>query len=199
MNVGIVGTGYVGLVTGTCLAEFGCNVVCADRDHDKIERLGRGEPTIWEPGLGELLQKNLREGRLRFTVDVAEAVQASLVLFIAVGTPPRGDGWADLQFVEDVARLIGKHLDGYKVVVTKSTVPVGTGRWIRRLIEEELAARQVAPAFDVAANPEFLRRAPPSRTSSARAASSSAPAARRRRPSSATSTARSTSSRRPSW
>jgi UDPglucose 6-dehydrogenase len=160
MNIAIIGTGYVGLVTGTCFAEFGNSVVCVDKDHEKIERLARGELTIYEPGLGDLLQRNLREGRLRFTADAGEAIRDSLAVFIAVGTPPRGDGSADLQYIEDVARLIAKHLDSYKVVVTKSTVPVGTGRWIKTIMEEELAGRvapRPGPLFDVAANPEFLR------------------------------------------
>ncbi len=157
MNVAIIGTGYVGLVTGTCLAEFGCSVVGVDKDHEKIERLARGELPIFEPGLRELLEKNLRAGRLRFSLDFAEAVQSALVVFIAVGTPSRGDGSADLQYIEDVSRLIAKHLNGYKVIVTKSTVPVGTGRWITGIIEEELAAGPARASFDVAANPEFLR------------------------------------------
>jgi UDPglucose 6-dehydrogenase len=159
MNVGIIGSGYVGLVTGTCLAEFGCSVICADKDLQKIDRLSRGEPTIFEPGLAELLRRNLAAGRLRFTTDVPEALRESLVVFVTVGTPPRGDGSADLQYIEDVARLIGKHLDGYKVIVTKSTVPVGTGRWLRGLIEEELPVTDTGerPVFDVVSNPEFLR------------------------------------------
>jgi len=159
MNIAIIGSGYVGLVTGTCLAEFGCSVICADKDPQKIDRLSRGEPTIFEPGLAELLRRNLDTGRLRFTTDVPEALRESLVVFITVGTPPRGDGSADLQYIEDVARVIAKHLDGYKVIVTKSTVPVGTGRWLRGIIEEE---RPVLPSgeravFDVVSNPEFLR------------------------------------------
>jgi UDPglucose 6-dehydrogenase len=160
MHIAIIGSGYVGLVSGTCFAEFGNTVVCADKDHDKIERLARGELPIYEPGLGEMLERNVRAGRLRFTADAGEAVHDSLAVFIAVGTPSRGDGSADLQYIEDVARLIAKHLDSYKVIVTKSTVPVGTGRWIRGIIEEELAdapAPAPGPLFDVAANPEFLR------------------------------------------
>jgi UDPglucose 6-dehydrogenase len=153
----VIGTGYVGLVTGACFAEFGVQVVCADTDADKVAALRGGDMPIYEPGLEELVARNVREGRLSFTTDSAEAVRASLVVFIAVPTPPRGDGGTDLTFVEAVAREIGANMDGYKVVVTKSTVPVGTSATIRGWIEEELAGREVAPHFSVASNPEFLR------------------------------------------
>jgi UDPglucose 6-dehydrogenase len=153
----VIGTGYVGLVTGACFAEFGVQVVCADTDADKVAALQAGDMPIYEPGLEDLVARNAREGRLSFTTDTAEAVRASLVVFIAVPTPARGDGGTDLTFVEAVAREIGANMDGYKVVVTKSTVPVGTSATIRGWIEEELAGREVAPHFSVASNPEFLR------------------------------------------
>ena len=123
MNIAIVGTGYVGLVTGVCFADFGVNVTCVDKDADRIARLARGEVPIHEPRLGEMLRKNLAEGRLHFTTDTAHAVRQSLVVFIAVGTPSSEDGSPDLRDVLEVAREIGRDLDGYKVVVTKSTVP----------------------------------------------------------------------------
>ena len=154
MNICIIGTGYVGLVTGACFAEFGVNVNCVDKDAAKVRQLCEGKIPIYEPGLGELVAKGLRSGRLRFTEDLAEAVRASLVLFIAVGTPPRGDGSSDLRYVEEVAEAIARNLDGYKLVVTKSTVPVGTGRRIREIIAR---TRRETVEFDVAANPEFLR------------------------------------------
>jgi UDPglucose 6-dehydrogenase len=153
----VIGAGYVGLVTGACFAEFGVQTVCADTDADKVAVLRRGDMPIYEPGLEDLVARNVREGRLSFTTDTAEAVRASLVVFIAVPTPARGDGGTDLTFVEAVAREIGANMDGYKVVVTKSTVPVGTSASVRSWIEEELAARKVAPHFSVASNPEFLR------------------------------------------
>jgi UDPglucose 6-dehydrogenase len=153
----VIGTGYVGLVTGACFAEFGVPVVCADSDADKVAALQRGDIPIYEPGLEDLVARNVREGRLSFTTDTAAAVRASLVVFIAVPTPPRGDGGTDLSFVEAVAREVGATMDGYKVVVTKSTVPVGTSARIRGWIEEELAGREAAPHFSVASNPEFLR------------------------------------------
>jgi UDPglucose 6-dehydrogenase len=157
VNACVIGTGYVGLVTGACFAEFGVQVVCADADADKVAVLQGGDVPIYEPGLEDLVARNVREGRLSFTTDTAEAVRASLVVFIAVPTPARGDGGTDLTFVEAVAREIGASMDGYKVVVTKSTVPVGTSAKVRGWIEEELAGRKVAPHFSVASNPEFLR------------------------------------------
>jgi UDPglucose 6-dehydrogenase len=157
VNVCVIGTGYVGLVTGACFAEFGVQVVCADTDVDKIAALQRGEMPIYEPGLEDLVARNVREGRLSFTTKTAEAVRASLVVFIAVPTPARADGGTDLTFVEAVARTIGENMDGYKVVVTKSTVPVGTSAKVRGWIEEELAGRKLGPYFSVASNPEFLR------------------------------------------
>ncbi|MEW6682091.1 MAG: UDP-glucose/GDP-mannose dehydrogenase family protein [Nitrospirota bacterium] len=154
MNICMVGTGYVGLVTGACFAEFGVSVICVDADSAKVDRLRRGEVPIYEPGLSELVQKGVREGRLSFTTDTAEAVRQSLVIFIAVGTPPRGDGSADLSAVETVAETIARHMNGYKVIVTKSTVPVGTGDRLRAIIGKSQTERV---NFDVASNPEFLR------------------------------------------
>ncbi|WP_321389353.1 UDP-glucose/GDP-mannose dehydrogenase family protein [Emcibacter sp.] len=154
MRVTVVGTGYVGLVSGTCFSEFGHEIICVDKDADKIERLKAGEIPIYEPGLDQLVEKNVREKRLHFTTDLAEAVPGSDAVFIAVGTPSRrGDGHADLSYVYAAAEEIARLLEGYTVVVTKSTVPVGTGREIEKLI------REIRPEveFDVASNPEFLR------------------------------------------
>ena len=154
MNICIIGTGYVGLVTGACLAEFGMNLVCVDNDHTKIELLRQGKVTIHEPGLEDLVVKNMREGRLSFSTSIEDGVKSSLVIFIAVGTPSSDDGSADLNFVEEVAKEIARHMDGYKVVVIKSTVPVGTCRRLKQLIKD----RQVQPTpFDIVSNPEFQR------------------------------------------
>jgi UDPglucose 6-dehydrogenase len=154
MNICIVGTGYVGLVTGACLAEFGMNLVCVDNDLSKMALLQKGEVSIYEPGLDDLVKKNMREGRLRFSSNLREGVRSSLVIFIAVGTPPREDGSADLSAVESVAREIAESMDDYRVVVVKSTVPVGTSRWLKQLIQ----GHQGRPIpFDVVSNPEFLR------------------------------------------
>jgi len=157
MNICIIGTGYVGLVTGACFAEFGVQVACVDSDAAKIAALERGEIPIYEPGLDAIVQRNVREGRLRFTTDTAEAVRQSLVVFIAVQTPTRPDGSTDLAAVEAVAREIGRVMDGYKVVVTKSTVPVGTSYRVRAWIEQEQKAAGTSHRFSVASNPEFLR------------------------------------------
>lgn len=154
MRIGVVGTGYVGLVSGTCFAEFGIDVVCVDKDAGKIDRLKAGEIPIYEPGLDDLVAKQVAAGRLSFTTDLAQAVRGSDAVFIAVGTPPRkNDGHADLSYVYQAARDIGAHMTGYTVVVTKSTVPVGTAREIEKIL------RQVCPngEFDVCSNPEFLR------------------------------------------
>jgi len=139
MNICIVGTGYVGLVTGACLAEYGMNLICVDNDHQKIELLRQGKVTIHEPGLEDIVTKNIREGRLSFSMNIEESVKSSLVIFIAVGTPSNDDGSADLKFVEEVAKEVGHHMNGYKVVVIKSTVPVGTCRHLKQLIKEHQA------------------------------------------------------------
>ncbi len=157
MNIAIVGTGYVGLVSGTCFADTGADVTCVDVDADKIERLRNGEIPIYEPGLDELVKKNVAARRLKFTTDLAAVLDDVQIVFSAVGTPPDEDGSADLKYVLQVARTIGQNLNHYVVVVTKSTVPVGTARKVRKTIEEELAKRQVDIPFDVASNPEFLK------------------------------------------
>lgn len=157
MKVTIFGTGYVGLVTGTCLAEVGNDVVCVDIDADKVARLDRGEVPIFEPGLDDLVAANRRAGRLRFTTDAGAAVAHGDVIFIAVGTPPDEDGSADLSHVLAVARTVGRHLDHPAVVVNKSTVPVGTGDRVRAAIAAEIAARGAAVEYEVVSNPEFLK------------------------------------------
>ena len=157
MKITIVGTGYVGLVSGTCFAEMGLEVTCVDTDRKKIERLEHGEVPIYEPGLTELVRKNTAAGRLRFATDLAACLDDSEVVFSAVGTPPDDDGSADLRYVLEVARTFGRHIRKYTLLVTKSTVPVGTAQKIRAVIEEELALRGVEVPFDVASNPEFLK------------------------------------------
>ena len=157
MNIAIVGTGYVGLVSGACFAETGAVVTCVDVDEEKIKRLTHGEIPIYEPGLDELVLKNIKAGRLRFCTSLEEVLNEQQVVFSAVGTPPDEDGSADLKYVLQVARTIGKHLNRYLVVVTKSTVPVGTSKKVRETIEEELRKRDVNIDFDVASNPEFLK------------------------------------------
>jgi UDPglucose 6-dehydrogenase len=154
LNICVVGTGYVGLVTGTCFAEFGLHVSCVDKDRDKIDQLRAGRIPIYEPGLGELVAKNVKEGRLSFSTDIPEALRNSLVVFIAVGTPQDDDGSANLEYVLDVAAEVGRNLNGYKVVVTKSTVPVGTGRRVEKIVARE-SGHDIK--FDIASNPEFLR------------------------------------------
>jgi len=154
MHIAVIGSGYVGLVTGACFAEFGVDVTCVDVDVAKIERLARGESPIYEPGLDQLLVKNLQAGRLRFTTDIEAATKQSLVIFLAVGTPPRADGAADLTFIEKAACSIAQHMDSYKVIATKSTVPVGTGKHLACLVRKH----QIHPIeFSVVSNPEFLR------------------------------------------
>jgi len=157
MNIAIVGTGYVGLVSGTCFAETGVNVTCVDVDAKKIERLQKGEIPIYEPGLDQLVLKNVKAGRLKFTTDLASILNEQEIVFSAVGTPPDEDGSADLKYVLQVAKTIGENLNRYLVVVTKSTVPVGTARKVRQTIEQELQKRGVDVPFDVASNPEFLK------------------------------------------
>ncbi len=157
MRISIIGTGYVGLVSGACLAELGNEVMCLDVDKAKIDMLKRGEIPIYEPGLDALVKRNAAAGRLHFTTDFAESAKHGEVQFIAVGTPPDEDGSADLQYVLAAARNIGRHMDGYRVVVDKSTVPVGTAEKVRAAIAEELATRGVSFEFSVVSNPEFLK------------------------------------------
>ena len=154
MNICIVGVGYVGLVTGACFSEFGLQVTCVDNDASKISMLNQGKVPIYEPGLAELIQKNVNAGRLSFTTDIKEGIERALAVFIAVGTPSGEEGRADLSYVEEVAASLGQTMNGYKVVVTKSTVPVGTGRLIEGIIKENLSS---PCSFDVVSNPEFLR------------------------------------------
>jgi len=157
MKIGIIGTGYVGLVTGTCFAESGNDVICVDIDTAKVERLNRGEIPIYEPGLDELVKRNMAEERLHFTTRIEDAIETSLMLFIAVGTPPGEDGSADLTYVLNVAKDIGRTMKNFKIVVDKSTVPVGTGDLVRKVIAEELVKRGENVPFDVVSNPEFLK------------------------------------------
>ncbi len=157
MKITVIGTGYVGLVTGTCLAEVGNQVLCLDVDPRKIEILKNGGIPIYEPGLEDMVKRNVAAGRLRFTTDVAESVAFGNIQFIAVGTPPDEDGSADLQYVVAAARNIGRHMTEYKLVVDKSTVPVGTADKVRAAVADELAKRGLALPFDVASNPEFLK------------------------------------------
>lgn len=154
MHISVIGTGYVGLVTGACFAEFGVDVICVDVDEGKINRLQNGIMPIYEPGLEHLVAKNSQSGRLSFTTDLRHAIEEALVIFLAVGTPPLPDGSPDLSYVESAAGSIADHMNGYKVVVTKSTVPIGTGERIRKLITERQKAKV---PFGVVSNPEFLR------------------------------------------
>ena len=157
MKIAIVGTGYVGLVTGTCFAEMGVEVFCVDIDRQKIENLRKGIVPIYEPGLEEMVIRNYEVGRLHFTTDLTEVLDQVEIVFSAVGTPPDEDGSADLKYVLDVARTIGRAMNKYLLVVTKSTVPVGTARRIRQTIADELDRRGVTIDFDIASNPEFLK------------------------------------------
>lgn len=159
MNIAIVGTGYVGLVTGTCFAELGVNVVCVDIDKEKVERLKQSILPIYEPELDAMVSRNLQANRLSFTTDLAAVLDDVEIVFSAVGTPPDEDGSADLRYVLDVAKTIGQNLNRYILVVTKSTVPVGTAQKVKNVIQEELNKRQVHVDFDVASNPEFLKEA----------------------------------------
>ena len=154
MHIGVIGAGYVGLVTGACFAEFGVFVTCVDKDEKKIRSLRKGIVPFYEPGLDDLVQRNIKQGRLKFTAKIADVVDDCLVIFIAVGTPPRGDGSADLKYVDEVAGEIARHMNDYKVIVTKSTVPVGTGKRIARIISKNQRAKS---NFDIVSNPEFLR------------------------------------------
>ena len=157
MKIAIVGTGYVGLVSGACFAEMGLDITCVDIDREKIDALNAGAIPIYEPGLDALVQRNVRAGRLHFTTDLTECLDHVEVVFSAVGTPPDEDGSADLRYVLEVARTFGRHIRKYTVLVTKSTVPVGTARKVKAVIEEELARRGCQVPFDVASNPEFLK------------------------------------------
>ena len=157
MKIAVVGTGYVGLVTGTCFSEMGAHVTCVDVDQRKIETLNKGIIPIYEPGLETLVHKNAKKGRLRFSTRLEDVLNDVDIVFSAVGTPPDEDGSADLKYVLEVARTIGKHLNRYIVVVTKSTVPVGTAQKIKNVILEELKSRGIHVEFDVASNPEFLK------------------------------------------
>lgn len=157
MRVAIVGTGYVGLVTGTCFAEMGTDVFCVDVNTEKIENLKQGIIPIYEPGLEEMVRRNQQAGRLHFTTHLTECLDKVQVLFCAVGTPPGEDGSADLTYVLDVARMVGQHMKQHLLIVNKSTVPVGTARKVRQVIQEELDKRNLKIEFDVASNPEFLK------------------------------------------
>ena len=157
MKIAIVGTGYVGLVTGTCFAEMGTEVFCVDVNAEKITNLKQGIIPIYEPGLEEMVHRNQQAGRLHFTTDLTECLNEVEVLFSAVGTPPDEDGSADLKYVLEVARTVGRNMTKHLLVVTKSTVPVGTARKVRETIQEELDKRGLPLEFDVASNPEFLK------------------------------------------
>lgn len=157
MHIAIVGTGYVGLVSGACFSEMGIDVTCVDIDSDKIERLLHGEMPIYEPGLDEIVERNVKAGRLHFTTDLTSCLNDVDIVFSAVGTPPDEDGSADLKYVMDVARTVGRNMNKYLVLVTKSTVPVGTANIIRSVVQEELDKRGVKIDFDIASNPEFLK------------------------------------------
>ena len=158
MNIAIVGTGYVGLVSGTCFAEMGVNVTCIDVNEAKINSLLSGEIPIYEPGLDEMVLRNHREGRLNFSTDLTSVLDKVDIVFSAVGTPPDEDGSADLQYVLAVAKQFGQNIKKYTILVTKSTVPVGTAQKVKAVIQEELNKRRVDIPFDVASNPEFLKR-----------------------------------------
>ena len=157
MKVAIFGSGYVGLVTGACLADAGNDVLCVDVDADKIDMLNRGEVPIFEPGLAEMIHENKKAGRIAFTTDIDAAVEHGLFQFIAVGTPPDEDGSADLQYVKAVAKSIGERLSEYRVIVDKSTVPVGTADQVKTVVQHELKVRNADVDFDVVSNPEFLK------------------------------------------
>ncbi|MDN5350994.1 MAG: UDPglucose 6-dehydrogenase, partial [Bacteroidales bacterium] len=154
MKISIVGTGYVGLVTGTCFAEVGIDVHCVDIDKKKVDNLNNGIIPIYEPGLEEMVARNVEKKRLFFTTDLASTLPGCQVIFSAVGTPPDEDGSADLKYVLDVAREVGRNMEDYVLIVTKSTVPVGTAEKVRKAVKEELDKRGVNIPFDVASNPE---------------------------------------------
>ncbi len=154
MHIAVIGTGYVGLVTGACFAEFGVDVTCVDVDTVKIEKLHQGIIPIYEPGLDQIVEKNVKAGRLHFTTDIRSAVEKALVVFLAVGTPPQPDGTPDMSYYRQAAKDVAEAMNGYKVLVTKSTVPVGTGKWLREFVASNLVTET---DFGVASNPEFLR------------------------------------------
>ena len=154
MHIAVIGTGYVGLVTGACFAEFGVDVTCVDVDKTKIEKLNNGVIPIYEPGLDQIVEKNAKDGRLHFTTDIHSAVQGAQVVFLAVGTPPKDDGSPDMSFYQQAAKDVAEAMNGYKVLVTKSTVPIGTGKWLREFVAANL---KTETDFGVASNPEFLR------------------------------------------
>ncbi|MCU1290270.1 MAG: UDP-glucose 6-dehydrogenase [Acidobacteria bacterium] len=154
MHITVIGTGYVGLVTGACFAEFGVEVTCVDVDKTKIENLKKGIIPIYEPGLENIVEKNFKAGRLHFTTDIKSAVEQALVVFLAVGTPPKADGSPDMSFYQKAAKDVAEAMNGYKVLVTKSTVPVGTGKWLKEFVHEQ---QKTKTNFGVASNPEFLR------------------------------------------
>ena len=154
MHIAVIGTGYVGLVTGACFAEFGVDVTCVDVDAGKIEKLNSGVIPIYEPGLDQIVEKNSKDGRLHFTTDIKSAVEGAQVVFLAVGTPPKPDGSPDMSFYQQAAKDIAGAMNGYKVLVTKSTVPIGTGKWLREFVSSNL---KTPTNFGVASNPEFLR------------------------------------------
>jgi UDPglucose 6-dehydrogenase len=154
MHIAVIGTGYVGLVTGACFAEFGVDVTCVDVDSSKIEKLNNGIIPIYEPGLDQIVEKNVKAGRLHFTTDIKTAVEGAQVVFLAVGTPPKEDGSPDMSYYQQAAKDVAGAMNGYKVLVTKSTVPIGTGKWLREFVTANLASNT---EFGVASNPEFLR------------------------------------------
>ncbi|HNX21025.1 MAG TPA: UDP-glucose/GDP-mannose dehydrogenase family protein [Bacteroidales bacterium] len=157
MKIAVVGTGYVGLVTGACLADVGFEVICVDIDQNKIAKLEQGISPIFEPGLDDILDRNIKKGRLKFTTDIIPVLSEIEVVFSAVGTPPDEDGSADLQYVLEVAKSVGKNMSNYILMITKSTVPVGTAKLVKEAIQHELDLRGVTIPFDVASNPEFLK------------------------------------------
>lgn len=154
MHIAVIGTGYVGLVTGACFAEFGVDVTCVDVDVEKIEKLKRGIIPIYEPGLEQIVEKNAKDGRLHFTTDIRAAVERAEVVFLAVGTPPKADGSPDMSYYQQAAKDVAEAMNEYKVLVTKSTVPIGTGEWLRNFVAENM---KTPTDFGVASNPEFLR------------------------------------------
>ncbi len=154
MRIAVIGTGYVGLVSGACFAEFGVDVTCVDVDVTKIDKLNKGVIPIYEPGLDQIVEKNVKDGRLHFTTDIQKAVEEALVVFLAVGTPPKEDGSPDMSYYRQAAKDVADAMNGYKVLVTKSTVPIGTGKWLREFVTEN---QKTKTDFGVASNPEFLR------------------------------------------